>query len=95
MSLNPPLVPLPMLQLLLACSFGATHLGSMQLLARHALARNSPRPRETLPPLALGRAGGMAPSISHRLANRARWVPLCRRSSSSGQAKLTETPKLQ
>lgn len=36
MSFNPPLVLLPMLQLLHAFSFGATHLGSMQLLARHA-----------------------------------------------------------
>ena len=39
MSLNPPLVLLPMLQLLHAFSFGATHLGSMQVLARHAPAR--------------------------------------------------------
>jgi PPP family 3-phenylpropionic acid transporter len=39
MSLNPPLVLLPMLQLLHAFSFGATHLGSMQLLARRAPAR--------------------------------------------------------
>ncbi|HJY50939.1 MAG TPA: MFS transporter, partial [Stellaceae bacterium] len=39
MSLNLPLVLLPMLQLLHAFSFGATHLGSMQVLARHAPAR--------------------------------------------------------
>src|SRR5262249_33262141 len=33
MSLDPPLALLPMLQLLHALSFGATHLGSIQLLA--------------------------------------------------------------
>ena len=36
MSFNPPLVLLPPLQLLHALSFGATHLGSMQFLARRA-----------------------------------------------------------
>ncbi len=36
MSLDPPLALLPLLQLLHAFSFGATHLGSIQLLARIA-----------------------------------------------------------
>ena len=36
MSFDPPLALLPLLQLLHACSFGATHLGSIQLLARIA-----------------------------------------------------------
>jgi PPP family 3-phenylpropionic acid transporter len=39
MSLNPPLLLLPVLQSLHALSFGATHLGSMQLLAHLAPAR--------------------------------------------------------
>ena len=36
MSFDPPLALLPLLQILHAFSFGATHLGSVQLLARIA-----------------------------------------------------------
>jgi PPP family 3-phenylpropionic acid transporter len=61
MSLNPPLVLLPMLQLLHACSFGATHLGSMQVLARHAPARQFATAQgDFATALALVMAGGMA-----------------------------------
>ena len=95
MSLNPPLVLLPMLQLPLACSFGAPSRINAAPGAPCARAQFARAQGDFATVLALGRAGGMAPSISHRLANRARWVLLCRRSSSSDEAKLTETPKLQ
>jgi PPP family 3-phenylpropionic acid transporter len=36
MALDPPAVLLPVLQCLHGLSFGATHLGAMQVLARHA-----------------------------------------------------------
>jgi PPP family 3-phenylpropionic acid transporter len=61
MSLNPPLVLLPMLQLLHALSFGATHLGSMQVLARHAPARQFATAQgDFATMLAMVMAGGMA-----------------------------------
>jgi PPP family 3-phenylpropionic acid transporter len=61
MSLDPPLVLLPMLQLLHAFSFGATHLGSMQVLARHAAARQFATAQgDFATALALVMAGGMA-----------------------------------
>ena len=61
MSFNPPLVLLPMLQLLHAFSFGATHLGSMQLLARRAPARQFATAQgDFATMLALVMAGGMA-----------------------------------
>jgi PPP family 3-phenylpropionic acid transporter len=61
MSFNPPLMLLPMLQLLHAFSFGATHLGSMQLLARRAPARQFAKAQgDFATVLALVMAGGMA-----------------------------------
>ncbi|HLN48175.1 MAG TPA: MFS transporter, partial [Steroidobacteraceae bacterium] len=61
MSFNPPLMLLPMLQLLHAFSFGATHLGSMQLLARRAPARQFATAQgDFATVLALVMAGGMA-----------------------------------
>jgi MFS transporter, PPP family, 3-phenylpropionic acid transporter len=61
MSFNPPLVLLPMLQLLHAFSFGATHLGSIQVLARHAPARQFATAQgDFATVLALVMAGGMA-----------------------------------
>lgn len=61
MSLNPPLVLLPLLQLLHALSFGATHLGSMQLLAHLAPARQFATAQGDFATLlALVMAGGMA-----------------------------------
>lgn len=61
MSLNPPLLLLPILQSLHAFSFGATHLGSMQLLARLAPARQFATAQgDFATVLALVMAGGMA-----------------------------------
>ena len=61
MSLNPPLVLLPMLQLLHAFSFGATHLGSMQVLTLHAPARQFATAQgDFATVLASVMAGGMA-----------------------------------
>jgi MFS transporter, PPP family, 3-phenylpropionic acid transporter len=61
MSFDPPLTLLPMLQLLHAFSFGATHLGSMQLLARLAPARQFATAQgDFATVLALVMAGGMA-----------------------------------
>jgi PPP family 3-phenylpropionic acid transporter len=61
MSFNPPMVLLPMLQLLHAFSFGATHLGSMQLLARHASVRQFATAQgDFATVLALVMAGSMA-----------------------------------
>jgi MFS transporter, PPP family, 3-phenylpropionic acid transporter len=61
MSFNPPIVLLPMLQLLHAFSFGATHLGSMQLLARHASVREFATAQgDFATVLALVMAGSMA-----------------------------------
>ncbi len=61
MSLNPPLVLLPLLQLLHAFSFGATHLGSMQLLAHLAPARQFATAQgDFATVLAVVMAGGMA-----------------------------------
>jgi PPP family 3-phenylpropionic acid transporter len=61
MSLNPPLVLLPLLQLLHALSFGATHLGSMQLMAHLAPARQFATAQgDFATVLALVMAGGMA-----------------------------------
>jgi MFS transporter, PPP family, 3-phenylpropionic acid transporter len=61
MSLNPPLVLLPLLQLLHALSFGATHLGSMQLLAHLAPARQFATAQgDFATVVALVMAGGMA-----------------------------------
>jgi PPP family 3-phenylpropionic acid transporter len=61
MSFNPPIVLLPILQLLHAFSFGATHLGSMQLLARHASVREFATAQgDFATVLALVMAGSMA-----------------------------------
>jgi len=61
MSLNPPLLLLPALQSLHALSFGATHLGSMQLLAHLAPARQFATAQgDFATVLALVMAGGMA-----------------------------------
>src|SRR6266699_2816039 len=61
MSFDPPLALLPLLQLLHAFSFGATHLGSIQLLARIAPDRQSATAQgDFATVLALVMAGGMA-----------------------------------
>src|SRR5262249_50230335 len=61
MSLDPPLALLPMLQLLHALSFGAMHLGSIQLLARIAPRRQFATAQgDFATVLALVMAGGMA-----------------------------------
>jgi len=61
MSLDPPLALLPLLQLLHAFSFGATHLGSIQLLARIAPDRQFATAQGDFSTvLALVMAGGMA-----------------------------------
>ena len=61
MSLNPPLLLLPVLQLLHAFSFGATHLGSMQILAHLAPARQFATAQgDFATVLALVMAGAMA-----------------------------------
>ena len=61
MSLDPPLALLPLLQLLHAFSFGATHLGSIQLLARIAPARQFATAQGDFSTvLALVMAGGLA-----------------------------------
>ena len=61
MSFDPPLAMLPMLQLLHAFSFGATHLGSMQLLARRAPAQQFATAQgDFATVLAVVMAGGMA-----------------------------------
>jgi MFS transporter, PPP family, 3-phenylpropionic acid transporter len=61
MSLDPPLALLPLLQLLHAFSFGATHLGSVQLLARIAPDRQFATAQgDFATVLALVMAGGMA-----------------------------------
>jgi PPP family 3-phenylpropionic acid transporter len=61
MSFDPPLALLPLLQLLHAFSFGATHLGSVQLLARIAPDRQLATAQgDFATVLALVMAGGMA-----------------------------------
>jgi MFS transporter, PPP family, 3-phenylpropionic acid transporter len=61
MSFDPPLALLPLLQLLHAFSFGATHLGSIQLLARIAPDRQFATAQgDFATVLALVMAGGMA-----------------------------------
>jgi MFS transporter, PPP family, 3-phenylpropionic acid transporter len=61
MSLDPPLALLPLLQLLHALSFGATHLGAVQLLARIAPERQFATAQgDFATVLALVMAGGMA-----------------------------------
>ena len=61
MSFDPPLALLPLLQLLHAFSFGATHLGSVQLLARIAPDRQFATAQGDFSTvLALVMAGGMA-----------------------------------
>jgi PPP family 3-phenylpropionic acid transporter len=61
MSFDPPLALLPLLQLLHALSFGATHLGSIQLLARIAPRRQFATAQgDFATVLAVVMAGGMA-----------------------------------
>ena len=61
MSFDPPLALLPLLQVLHALSFGATHLGSVQLLARIAPeGQFATAQADFSTALALLMAGGMA-----------------------------------
>lgn len=61
MALGPPLAALPFLQLLHAASFGATHLGALTFIARHAPAGQAARAQGWLAiALGLAMAGSMA-----------------------------------
>jgi PPP family 3-phenylpropionic acid transporter len=63
MALDPPTVVLPWLQLLHALSFGATHLGALMFLARHAPAGQAATAQGYLA-IALGLAMAAAMALS-------------------------------
>jgi PPP family 3-phenylpropionic acid transporter len=63
MALDPPALLLPWLQLLHAASFGATHLGALGFVARHAPAGQSATAQGYLA-IALGVVGAAATGLS-------------------------------
>jgi PPP family 3-phenylpropionic acid transporter len=63
MALGPPPAALPVLQLLHAASFGATHLGALTFIARHAPAGQAARAQGWLA-IALGLAMAASMAVS-------------------------------